>query len=87
MESYLTQDNATSLAKRVKKTDAREIESFYQAYYEHYVRALDQGEQADRYLRFSYICFLIGDFNPYCLFSPKTKKNPSFCEKGKKLNF
>ncbi|KAF3440590.1 hypothetical protein FNV43_RR18874 [Rhamnella rubrinervis] len=44
----LERDNATSLAKRVKKTDAREIESFYQQYYEHYVRALDQGEQADR---------------------------------------
>lgn len=44
------QDNASSLASRVKKTDAREIESFYQQYYEHYVRALDQGEQADRYV-------------------------------------
>ncbi|XP_060675092.1 callose synthase 5 [Ziziphus jujuba] len=44
----LERDNATSLASRVKKTDAREIESFYQQYYEHYVRALDQGEQADR---------------------------------------
>ncbi|XP_052191392.1 callose synthase 5 isoform X2 [Diospyros lotus] len=36
------------MASRVKKTDAREIESFYQQYYEHYVRALDKGEQADR---------------------------------------
>jgi callose synthase len=45
---YLSQDNNSSLASRVKKTDAREIESFYQQYYEHYVRALDQGEQADR---------------------------------------
>ena len=45
----LIQDNASSLASRVKKTDAREIESFYQQYYEHYVRALDKGEQADRY--------------------------------------
>ncbi|EHA8586276.1 putative Callose synthase 5 [Cocos nucifera] len=41
-------DNTPSLAKRVKKSDAREIESFYQQYYEHYVRALDRGEQADR---------------------------------------
>ncbi|THU66917.1 hypothetical protein C4D60_Mb05t19230 [Musa balbisiana] len=41
-------DNTPSLAKRVKKSDAREIESFYQQYYENYVRALDQGEQADR---------------------------------------
>ncbi|EXB36810.1 Callose synthase 5 [Morus notabilis] len=44
----LERDNLSSLASRVKKTDAREIESFYQQYYEHYVRALDQGEQADR---------------------------------------
>ncbi|URE49707.1 callose synthase [Musa troglodytarum] len=42
------QDNTPSLSKRVKKSDAREIESFYQQYYENYVRALDQGEQADR---------------------------------------
>ncbi|XP_008801869.1 callose synthase 5 [Phoenix dactylifera] len=44
----LERDNTPSLAKRVKKSDAREIESFYQQYYEHYVRALDRGEQADR---------------------------------------
>uniref|UniRef100_A0A0E0A5W7 1,3-beta-glucan synthase n=1 Tax=Oryza glumipatula TaxID=40148 RepID=A0A0E0A5W7_9ORYZ len=44
----LEKDNSPSLAKRVKKTDAREIESFYQQYYENYVRALDKGEQADR---------------------------------------
>jgi hypothetical protein len=44
----IPQDNSPSLAKRVKKSDAREIESFYQQYYENYVRALDKGEQADR---------------------------------------
>ncbi|KAL6861924.1 hypothetical protein ACP4OV_017624, partial [Aristida adscensionis] len=44
----LEKDNSPSLTKRVKKSDAREIESFYQAYYENYVRALDKGEQADR---------------------------------------
>uniref|UniRef100_A0A0D9WML4 1,3-beta-glucan synthase n=1 Tax=Leersia perrieri TaxID=77586 RepID=A0A0D9WML4_9ORYZ len=44
----LEKDNSPSLAKRLKKTDAREIESFYQQYYENYVRALDKGEQADR---------------------------------------
>lgn len=32
----------------MKKTDAREIESYYQHYYSQYIRALDQGEQADR---------------------------------------
>ncbi|KAF3786088.1 Callose synthase 5 [Nymphaea thermarum] len=44
----LERDNTPSLAARLKKSDAREIESFYQQYYEHYVRALDKGEQADR---------------------------------------
>ncbi|RHN69933.1 putative 1,3-beta-glucan synthase [Medicago truncatula] len=44
----LERDNATSLAARTKKTDAREIQVYYQQYYENYVKALDQGEQADR---------------------------------------
>ncbi|VFQ92373.1 unnamed protein product [Cuscuta campestris] len=44
----LERDNASSLASRVKKTDAREIESFYKQYYEQYVQALNEGEQADR---------------------------------------
>lgn len=44
----LERDNASSLASRVKKTDAHEFESFYYQYYENYVQALDQGEQADR---------------------------------------
>nr|XP_029122971.1 callose synthase 5 [Elaeis guineensis] len=44
----LERENTQSLAKRVKRTDAREIESFYQQYYENYVRALDRGEQGDR---------------------------------------
>ncbi|KAI4310785.1 hypothetical protein MLD38_035735 [Melastoma candidum] len=44
----LERDNASSLASRIKKTDAHEFESFYKQYYEHYVRALDKGEQADR---------------------------------------
>ncbi|XP_042433092.1 callose synthase 5-like [Zingiber officinale] len=48
MTIFYTQDNSPSLAKRVKKSDTREIESFYQQYYENYVRALDKGEQADR---------------------------------------
>ncbi|KAL5053268.1 hypothetical protein RYX36_033950 [Vicia faba] len=44
----LERDNATSLASRVKKTDAREIQAYYQQYYQQYVRALDQADQADR---------------------------------------
>ncbi|XP_065871462.1 callose synthase 5-like isoform X1 [Euphorbia lathyris] len=42
------EDNASNLAAWVKKTDAREIESFYQQYYEQYVRSHDQGDKADR---------------------------------------
>ena len=44
----MNQDNASSLARRVKKTDAREIESYYQHYYSQYIQALDQGDQVDR---------------------------------------
>ncbi|KAI3669010.1 hypothetical protein L6452_40229 [Arctium lappa] len=44
----LERDDGPSVAARVKKTDAREIESFYKQYYEQYVKALDQGEKADR---------------------------------------
>ncbi|KVI08488.1 1,3-beta-glucan synthase subunit FKS1-like, domain-1 [Cynara cardunculus var. scolymus] len=44
----LERENASSLAARVKKTDAREIESYYKQYYEKYVMALDQGEKGDR---------------------------------------
>ncbi|GAA0165996.1 hypothetical protein LIER_21259 [Lithospermum erythrorhizon] len=44
----LERDNASSLSSRVKKTDAREIESFYKQYYEQYVVSLNKGEQADR---------------------------------------
>ncbi|KAL6502252.1 Callose synthase 5 [Orobanche hederae] len=40
-------DNASSLSSRVKKTDARELESFYKQYYEQYVVSLNKGEQAD----------------------------------------
>ncbi|KAL8263024.1 hypothetical protein R6Q59_024373 [Mikania micrantha] len=46
--TFSTEDDAPSVAARVKKTDAREIESFYKQYYENYVKALDQGEKADR---------------------------------------
>ncbi|KAL0332666.1 UNVERIFIED_CONTAM: Callose synthase 5 [Sesamum calycinum] len=48
LHQRLERDNASTLASRVKKTDAREIESFYKQYYEHYVVALNKGEQADR---------------------------------------
>ncbi|WJX47762.1 Callose synthase 5, variant 2 [Trifolium repens] len=44
----LERDNATSLASRIKKTDAREIQAYYQIYHQQYVRPLDQADQADR---------------------------------------
>ncbi|XP_004289423.1 PREDICTED: callose synthase 5-like [Fragaria vesca subsp. vesca] len=43
----LERENASSLSARVKKSDAREITSFYQQYYDHYVKAV-QEEQVDR---------------------------------------
>ncbi|KAL3617345.1 Callose synthase 5 [Castilleja foliolosa] len=48
LHQRLERDNASTLAARVRKTDAREIESFYKQYYENYVLALNKGEQADR---------------------------------------
>lgn len=39
-----------SMPTHVKKNDAREMESFYQQYYENYVRALDKGQQGDRFI-------------------------------------
>lgn len=47
------QDNAPTLADRIKKSDAREIESFYKQYYEQYVLALNKGEQTNRYSYFT----------------------------------
>ncbi|WVZ66590.1 hypothetical protein U9M48_015785 [Paspalum notatum var. saurae] len=44
----LEKDNSPSLSKCVKKSDAHEIESFYQQYYKNYIRVLDKGEQANR---------------------------------------
>ncbi|PWA35045.1 1,3-beta-glucan synthase subunit FKS1-like, domain-1 [Artemisia annua] len=41
-------ENESSLAARIKKSDGREIESYYKQYYEKYVMALDQGDKADR---------------------------------------
>ncbi|KAL6546185.1 hypothetical protein OROMI_021906 [Orobanche minor] len=43
-------DNASSLSSRVKKTDARELESFYKQYYEQYVvssRLIRENRQID----------------------------------------
>ncbi|KAI3944708.1 hypothetical protein MKW98_021166 [Papaver atlanticum] len=48
LSQRLERDRVSTLAYRVKKTDEREIESFYRQYCEHYVRALDKGEQSDR---------------------------------------
>ncbi|KAF5178178.1 Callose synthase [Thalictrum thalictroides] len=45
---FLSQENISSLASRVKRSDAREIESFYQQYYENYVRSLNKGQHGDR---------------------------------------
>ncbi|XP_024527354.1 callose synthase 5 isoform X1 [Selaginella moellendorffii] len=44
----LEKDNASSLAQRVKRSDAKEIQYYYQQYYEKYVKALDKIDQSDR---------------------------------------
>ncbi|KAK6152988.1 hypothetical protein DH2020_012627 [Rehmannia glutinosa] len=49
-------DNASTLASRVKKTDAREIESFYKQYYEHYVLALNKGSKLTAGVLFEVLC-------------------------------
>ncbi|KAL5722920.1 Callose synthase 5 [Ranunculus cassubicifolius] len=48
LHQRIERDNVATLACRVKRNDAREIESFYQQYYQNYVRALDKGQQGDR---------------------------------------
>ncbi|KAI3834801.1 hypothetical protein MKX03_001777, partial [Papaver bracteatum] len=49
LSQRLERDRASTLAYRVKRTDAREIESFCRQYYKRYVIALDKGEQSDRH--------------------------------------
>ncbi|WCJ39409.1 callose synthase 5 [Euphorbia peplus] len=44
----LERDHVSSLPSRFEKTDAREMESFHQQYYEQYVQSLDYGDYADR---------------------------------------
>lgn len=45
---YITQDNEPTLAARHRRSDAREIQSYYQQYYNDYVKALEQPEHSDR---------------------------------------
>ncbi|PKA65497.1 Callose synthase 4 [Apostasia shenzhenica] len=47
LQQQLERDTLPSLAKRLKESDACEIECFYRQYYELYIRALDRG---DRYM-------------------------------------
>lgn len=46
---YITQDNEPTLAARHRRSDAREIQSYYQQYYNDYVKALEQPEHSDRW--------------------------------------
>ncbi|KAE8693187.1 Callose synthase 3 [Hibiscus syriacus] len=48
LRQRIERGDESSLASRVEKTDAMEIGSYYKQYYEHYVRVLDDGDQADR---------------------------------------
>ncbi|KAH9558677.1 hypothetical protein CY35_06G019800 [Sphagnum magellanicum] len=44
----LEKDNEPTLAARHRRSDAREIQSYYQQYYNNYVKALDGAEHSDR---------------------------------------
>lgn len=48
LHQRLQREDGPSLARRTKKTDAREIESYYKQYYHNYLLALNKGDQADR---------------------------------------
>jgi callose synthase len=44
----LEKDNEPTLASRRRRSDAREIQSYYQQYYNQYVKDLDGAEHSDR---------------------------------------
>lgn len=45
----LLQENNPTLSERAKKSDAREMQSFYQQYYKRYIQQLQKAaEKADR---------------------------------------
>ena len=49
MKFHVFQDAVPTMAARKKKSDAREMQSFYQRYYEDYVKSLDgAADKADR---------------------------------------
>ncbi|XAR73156.1 1,3-beta-glucan synthase [Bertholletia excelsa] len=48
LHQRLQRDDMESLPSRIHETDAEEVESFYQQYYNHYVRAWEKGEEVDR---------------------------------------
>ncbi|WCJ28935.1 callose synthase 5 [Euphorbia peplus] len=48
LKQKLAKDDASSVAARVKETDAQETESFYRQNYDQYTSLVDQEYQADR---------------------------------------
>jgi callose synthase len=47
--AHIFQENDPTLMGRVKKSDAREMQSFYQHYYKKYIQALhNAADKADR---------------------------------------
>lgn len=53
MTQIILQDNDPTLRSRTNKSDAREMQKFYQHYYKKYIQTLQGPDKADRY-RFSF---------------------------------
>jgi len=57
------QENDPTLKGRVKKSDAREMQSFYQHYYKKYIQALQNAaDKADRYVHRVILHDVLGNF-------------------------
>jgi hypothetical protein len=72
----LERENDPTLKGRVKQSDAREMQSFYQHYYKKYIQALQNAaDQADRSLLFSSVSSSFILFHSLLLSRSKYKSN------------
>lgn len=62
--AFCIQENDPTLMGRVKKSDAREMQSFYQHYYKKYIQALQNAaDKADRWVFIK--CHIMGYLECY----------------------